>query len=85
MGFVYLSRSWNNDAQNLKKMFSGIKNVAEPFWLVSHPEGTRLTPSKLADCNEFARSKGLAETKVLMNTLVIISQTCNLIGTIYCE
>jgi 1-acyl-sn-glycerol-3-phosphate acyltransferase len=65
MGFVYLSRSWTNDSQSLRRMFSGIKNVTEPFWLVSHPEGTRLTSKKLVESNEFAQSKGLSETKVL--------------------
>lgn len=30
-----------------------------PFWLINHVEGTRITPKKLLESQEFARQKGL--------------------------
>lgn len=63
IGFVFLSRNWETDRDKLRVSFRGLKTSEFGFWLASHPEGTRWNPKKLAESNEFARAKGLPETK----------------------
>lgn len=54
---IFVKRSWPSDEMPIKKQFEKIKNRGEPFWVVIFPEGTRITPEKLAASQEIARPK----------------------------
>ncbi|GAM28970.1 hypothetical protein SAMD00019534_121460 [Acytostelium subglobosum LB1] len=58
MGFIFLSRRWQDDQKKINKAFSHLKQDGEPFWFVTHPEGSRLSPKSLAECQRFARERG---------------------------
>jgi 1-acyl-sn-glycerol-3-phosphate acyltransferase len=51
---VFLKRNWDKDAHNIKKTFSKFLENKIPLWLMSFPEGTRLTPQKLAQAQSYA-------------------------------
>ncbi|XP_031281556.1 1-acyl-sn-glycerol-3-phosphate acyltransferase PLS1-like [Pistacia vera] len=57
--FVFVDRSWAKDEKKLKESFQALKDFPTPFWLTIFTEGTRLTPDKLLQSQEFALSKGL--------------------------
>ncbi|KAJ0083966.1 hypothetical protein Patl1_29755 [Pistacia atlantica] len=56
---VFVDRSWAKDEKKLKESFQALKDFPTPFWLTIFTEGTRLTPDKLLQAQEFALSKGL--------------------------
>jgi lysophosphatidic acid acyltransferase/lysophosphatidylinositol acyltransferase len=47
MGMVMLTRNWAEDRRKFASFFSLFKNGQLPVYLISYPEGTRITPSKL--------------------------------------
>ncbi|EGC29814.1 hypothetical protein DICPUDRAFT_58605 [Dictyostelium purpureum] len=59
MGFIFLSRQWQNDQHKINKAYSHLKKDGEPFWFVTHPEGSRFGPSNLKSSQEFAKSRNL--------------------------
>lgn len=67
MGTVMLSRQWEEDKVKIERTFRHLNTVGVPYWLVSHPEGHRVTPARLLESQAFARSRGLTE---LQHTLV---------------
>lgn len=61
---VFLSRNWDKDKVAIAQTFRHLKeDPTTPFWLLSHPEGTRFSPKKLEECNNFAREHGHPELK----------------------
>jgi 1-acyl-sn-glycerol-3-phosphate acyltransferase len=58
MGFVFLSRNWQFDKTTIEKAFYHLKIVKEPFWLFSHPEGTRFSLEKMKKSHDYARKIG---------------------------
>jgi 1-acyl-sn-glycerol-3-phosphate acyltransferase len=44
---VFLKREWRRDEASIKRVFSRIGDNKLPVWLMSFPEGTRATPTKL--------------------------------------
>lgn len=68
--FVFLARSWAADRdQFLAKLasLSSFRESSHPLWLVLYPEGSRLTPEKLAVSHAYAAREGLP---VLQHTLL---------------
>ena len=63
---VFLKRNWADDEQNIKRTFSRIVDNKLPVWLVSFPEGTRVTPEKLAVSQTYAAKRGLPPTVSVM-------------------
>ena len=59
LGFVFLSRNWNADAEKINKTFESLRNLNVPFWLISHLEGTRFSPKKVANSQQFAKKHDL--------------------------
>jgi lysophosphatidic acid acyltransferase / lysophosphatidylinositol acyltransferase len=59
-GNLFLKRKWEVDHKLLSKNFSDMENnrVPSPFWIGVYPEGTRVTPKKLKQSQEFARKRG---------------------------
>jgi len=54
----FVSRNYNKDVAVLKNLFAAYKRHTLPVQLWLYAEGTRLTPSKLKDSQEYAKSKG---------------------------
>lgn len=46
---IFLKRDWMRDQGTIEKTFRRIKEHDLPMWIISFPEGTRLTPDKLAE------------------------------------
>jgi 1-acyl-sn-glycerol-3-phosphate acyltransferase len=59
LDFVFLKRNWLQDKTTIKATFNRLKTRDLPFWLLSHVEGTRLTPAKLQACQSFSKERGL--------------------------
>jgi len=60
--FVCLRRNWAKDEITLQESYKGQHRYREcevPYALTIFPEGTRLTPKKLADSQAFAKSRNL--------------------------
>lgn len=56
---LLISRNWLADQNLINQTFAKLKNRKLPFWVVSFLEGTRLTPAKFAESQEYARKKDL--------------------------
>jgi 1-acyl-sn-glycerol-3-phosphate acyltransferase len=59
LGCPFVKRDWNKDRENIARTFSAIVNEKLPVWLVTFPEGTRVTPDKLEQGKQYAREKGI--------------------------
>ncbi len=57
---LFLKREWDKDASRVKATFDKFLEAGIPVWLVSFPEGTRITLPKLERAREFAKKSGLA-------------------------
>ncbi len=55
----FLKRNWADDRRNIDQTFARLVGERVPLWLVSFPEGTRLTDAKLAASTRYARDHGL--------------------------
>lgn len=60
---IFLKRNWDQDATNIKNTFSKFRTKNIPLWLLSFPEGTRLTPKKLKMAQDFARKASHPEPR----------------------
>jgi 1-acyl-sn-glycerol-3-phosphate acyltransferase len=56
---VFVKRNWARDRASIEHAFSRLKRHRVPLWLLSFPEGTRLTPAKLAQSRAHAEREGL--------------------------
>lgn len=63
---VFLKRNWADDEKNIKATFSRIVDNKLPVWLVSFPEGTRITPEKKAQAQAFAEKRGMPVPQAVM-------------------
>jgi len=60
---LFIKRNWMSDQAKIAKTFENIKTNKIPFWLMTFAEGTRFTPSKLAQSQKFAAERGLVIPK----------------------
>ncbi len=60
MGTGFLSRSWEQDKKKIEATFRHLNARGTPYWLLTHPEGTRFTPARAAESKEFSQQRGLA-------------------------
>jgi len=56
---LFLKRDWNADRSKIEKTFRKFFVEKIPLWLLSFPEGTRITPSKLAASQAYAKKIGV--------------------------
>lgn len=56
---IFLKRDWSRDANTIFKTFNRIHKSGMPFWVINYPEGTRATPRKIKQSQEFAHDRGL--------------------------
>jgi 1-acyl-sn-glycerol-3-phosphate acyltransferase len=59
---VFLKRRWADDETTIRQTFAKY-HANEPLWLVVFPEGTRLTPKKLAASQAYATKAGVPQTQ----------------------
>ncbi|KAF2073199.1 hypothetical protein CYY_005481 [Polysphondylium violaceum] len=67
MGFIFLSRKWQDDQKKINQAYSHLKTDGEPFWFVTHPEGSRVNATNVKKSQEFAKERGLP---ILNNVLL---------------
>ncbi|RHZ81375.1 hypothetical protein Glove_120g225 [Diversispora epigaea] len=58
MGMIFIKRNWTEDENHLKKIFKAIKSYAAPIWIVNFVEGTRFSPKKLMEGQQFSMKRG---------------------------
>lgn len=63
---LFVKRSWARDKASIRATFSRILEDRVPIWLLSFPEGTRLTPAKLRKSQAFARERGFEPLQHLL-------------------
>lgn len=56
---IFVKRDWAQDRHNIDRLFAKYRREDIPITLVSFLEGTRRTPSKLAQAQAFATERGL--------------------------
>jgi len=56
---LFVHRDWTADRTVISETFHRIVGEKVPLWLVSFVEGTRITPTKVARSQEFAKARGL--------------------------
>ncbi len=59
LGCVFVRRNWTRDRDRIRRAFAAIVDERLPVWLVTYPEGTRLTRPKLERARRYARERGL--------------------------
>lgn len=56
---LFVKREWHQDQGKIESVFSKFHQEDIPIWLVSFPEGTRLTKEKVARSQEYAKKNNL--------------------------
>jgi 1-acyl-sn-glycerol-3-phosphate acyltransferase len=56
---IFLKRDWTRDERTIRGTFAHLREHNLPFWLVLFVEGTRITPKKHKEGQEFSRKQGL--------------------------
>lgn len=74
---LMVSRNWLTDKKMISQTFHTLKTRKLPFWVVSFLEGTRKTPKKLAESQDYAKKKDLP---VLQH--VLLPRTKGFVATI---
>jgi 1-acyl-sn-glycerol-3-phosphate acyltransferase len=62
----FLKRDWAEDRESIERTFQNFLLDQIPLWLVSFPEGTRLTPKKLAASQSYAEQQGITPMQHLL-------------------
>eukprot|EP00755_Sulcionema_specki_P015792 Sspe_Gene.9890::Locus_3325_Transcript_3_3_Confidence_0.600_Length_3071::g.9890::m.9890/K13523/AGPAT3_4; lysophosphatidic acid acyltransferase / lysophosphatidylinositol acyltransferase len=59
--YIFLVRDWSEDKAVLQRTFKSLNGFPSdlPFWVALFAEGTRQTPQKLKESQDFCRAKGL--------------------------
>ena len=60
---IFVRRDWTADKASIRNTFRRITQNQVPLWLLSFVEGTRLTPEKLKQSQDYARKKGLPQNR----------------------
>ncbi len=55
----FVRRRWTEDRRSIEATFARLVRDQVPMWLMTFPEGTRITPGKLQRSQEFAVQRGL--------------------------
>ncbi|KAI8800581.1 hypothetical protein BJ742DRAFT_840855 [Cladochytrium replicatum] len=77
INMIFVRRNWIKDQKRVDRAFQQLKKAGTPAWIVSYPEGTRLTRDKLKEAQDFARSRDLP---ILKN--VLIPRTKGFVATV---
>lgn len=63
---LFVSRNWTNDKKLIEETFKKLKNRKLPFWTFSFLEGTRLTPKKFLQSQEYCKKNNYPLLKHLL-------------------
>jgi 1-acyl-sn-glycerol-3-phosphate acyltransferase len=55
---VFIKRDWATDRESIRQTFARLRDNDVPVWFISFSEGTRITPEKLAQSQDYARKHG---------------------------
>ncbi len=66
LGCVFVARRWTRDRRTVARAFATLLRERFPVWLVTFPEGTRITPAKLAASRAWAAERGRPELRHLL-------------------
>ena len=66
LGCIFLKREWAKDRDHVRATFALLRDESIPSWLICFPEGTRMTPAKLAKSQVYAETAGIRVPKHLM-------------------
>lgn len=58
---VFVSRDWTADRGSIERTFAGLRDDRVPMWLVTFPEGTRVSADKVARSQDYAHERGWPE------------------------
>jgi 1-acyl-sn-glycerol-3-phosphate acyltransferase len=80
---IFLKRDWTRDEKTILGTFAHLREHNLPFWLVLFAEGTRITPKKHKEGQEYSRKQGLPvlrhllvpRTKGLYATLLALGES----------
>eukprot|EP00043_Microstomoeca_roanoka_P013761 m.135279 g.135279 ORF g.135279 m.135279 type:complete len:438 (-) comp15844_c3_seq2:86-1399(-) len=64
--FIFLSRNFERDRKHLNKSATSLQNYPVPLCFMIYAEGTRLTPDKLEQSQQFCRERNLPVLKNVM-------------------
>jgi 1-acyl-sn-glycerol-3-phosphate acyltransferase len=56
---IFVERNWAADRSSIERTFERLVRDRIPVWLVTFPEGTRVTPDKLEGARAYAVKRGL--------------------------
>eukprot|EP01064_Diplonema_japonicum_P027735 TRINITY_DN4084_c0_g4_i2.p1 TRINITY_DN4084_c0_g4~~TRINITY_DN4084_c0_g4_i2.p1 ORF type:complete len:399 (+),score=66.35 TRINITY_DN4084_c0_g4_i2:79-1197(+) len=56
--YIFLDRNWNTDKKTLAKTFETMNSYKSNFWLALFAEGTRKSPQKLKESQEWCAKNG---------------------------
>lgn len=54
LGALFVKRAWSSDRASIEKTFGRVLRNKIPLWLLTFPEGTRITPAKLERSRTYA-------------------------------
>lgn len=57
MNMIMVTRNWMRDQTELYRVFSPIRHLKLPIWLITYVEGTRFTPQKQLLSRQFCESR----------------------------
>lgn len=60
LDFPFVRRNWEKDKAHVTEVFRTLRSLKGTLWFMSFIEGTRRTPEKLAQSQEYARKLGQA-------------------------
>ena len=63
---VFLERDWTTDRDRIRSTFRNLVDNRVPVWLMTFPEGTRVTAAKLETSRVYQRGKGLPPLRHLL-------------------
>ncbi|KAI8979128.1 acyltransferase-domain-containing protein [Mycotypha africana] len=66
-GFPFVRRNWTQDQKKIQATFDTIKRLETPAWIINYVEGSRITPQKLTEAQQFSKERGYT---VMRNVLL---------------
>lgn len=63
---LFVKRDWSEDRASVERTFAHLLLNRVPVWLMSFPEGTRVTPEKIERSRAYAAGQGLAPLEHLL-------------------
>jgi len=63
---VFLERNWTEDRERIRATFRNLVDNRVPVWLMTFPEGTRVTATKLEASRDYQRGTGLTPLRHLL-------------------